>query len=81
MGAEDTPLGEREKQWIGGGGGVNKVHEYSIEHKVQIYKEYHSVCPLVGTRTLASECAPPQEHSCLWALSLTPVANAKNLKS
>ena len=36
------------------------------EHKVRIYKEYHSVCPLVGIWTLpspnpslASECAPP----------------------
>jgi hypothetical protein len=33
-------------------------------HKVNIYKEYHSVCPLVGTGTLpspsfASECVPP----------------------
>ncbi len=34
-------------------------------HKVRIYKEYHSVCPLVGIRTLpcnpslAIECAPP----------------------
>jgi hypothetical protein len=34
-------------------------------HKVHIYKEYHSVCPLVGigtlppTPSLASECAPP----------------------
>jgi hypothetical protein len=32
--------------------------------KVHIYKEYHSVCPLVGigtfpTPSLASECAPP----------------------
>jgi hypothetical protein len=32
-------------------------------HKVHIYKEYHSVCPLVGwdspIPSLASECAPP----------------------
>ena len=37
-------------------------------HKVRtgIYKEYHSVCPLVGIGTLptplASECAPPPER-------------------
>ncbi len=37
-----------------------------LYHKVHIYKEYHSVCPLVGIGTLpsplsplASECAPP----------------------
>jgi hypothetical protein len=38
-----------------------------VSHKVRIYKEYHSVCPLVGigtlptapTPSLASECAPP----------------------
>jgi hypothetical protein len=37
-----------------------------LHHKVRIYKEYHSVCPLVGIGTLpthlsplASECTPP----------------------
>jgi hypothetical protein len=35
-----------------------------LKHKVHKYKEYHSVCPLVGIRTLPpplspSECAPP----------------------
>jgi hypothetical protein len=39
---------------------------YSPGHKVHIYTEYHSVCPLVGIRTLpspslASECAPPPQ--------------------
>ncbi len=37
---------------------------YSFKHKVRIYKEYHSVWPLVGIGTLpssslTSECAPP----------------------
>ncbi len=30
-------------------------------HKVHAHKEYHSVCPLIGIGTLASECAPPPE--------------------
>jgi hypothetical protein len=46
--------------------GMAKVHSIlynSVHHKVHIYKEYHSECPLVGIGTLptplASECAPP----------------------
>jgi hypothetical protein len=40
-----------------------------LYHKVHIYKEYHSVCPLVGigalpspNPSLASECAPPPQN-------------------
>jgi hypothetical protein len=59
----------------GGGGdttraaGKGHLHtgntQYRRDHKVRIFKEYRSVCPLVGIGTLpsplspCSECAPP----------------------
>ncbi len=48
---------------------VRRSNNSALSHphyKVHIYKEYHSVCPLVGIGTLpppshASECAPPPQ--------------------
>jgi hypothetical protein len=31
---------------------------YRLQHKVHVYKEYHSVCPLVGTGTLPTSLSP-----------------------
>jgi hypothetical protein len=41
-----------------------KLNTFLFKHKLRIFTEYHSVCPLVGIGTLpppylASECAPP----------------------
>ncbi len=60
------------------------ISVYSIQHKVRIYKEYHSVCPLVGSGTLppllspASVPLPPRTGgrgtlACGWGVGAVPI--------
>jgi hypothetical protein len=37
---------------------ISKQAVYNGLHKVRIYKEYHSVCPLVGIGTLPTPLSP-----------------------
>jgi hypothetical protein len=34
------------------------LYRIGVAHKVRIYKEYHSVCPLVGIGTLPTPISP-----------------------
>jgi hypothetical protein len=42
----------------GGGGGGDATRVEGVNHKVRIYKKYHSVCPLVGIGTLTTPLSP-----------------------
>ncbi len=47
------------RRWIGRRGCMNdKYDDYGMDHKVYIYKEYHSVCPFVGIGTLPTPFSP-----------------------